>query len=121
MPKSFAAPAKERKLTMVTSPDNVGTAIPHPLAGEWINGFEDEDDVKIIVTGTVEDFKVQVVGKQDDEKADIYDARWDGESLFYNIYWNSTGRFLRCRLQIVAPKRVAYTYTYTATEMWRRS
>ncbi len=92
----------------------------HPLVGSWVNGDEYATDVEYIVSPDGNGFKVRAIDRHDGEEAHVYDVQWDGEVLSFATQWDSTGRFLRCRLQAVSPNRVSFTYTFTANEMWHR-
>lgn len=92
----------------------------HPLVGSWVNGDEYATDVEYIVSRTGAGFVVRAIDRHDGEEADVYEIKWDGEVLSFATHWNSTGRFARCRLQAVSQDRVAFTYTYTDSEMWHR-
>lgn len=118
MPKSLILPANKSSKAAAIITQKAGGV--HPLAGVWSNGFKEEDDVRVIIAGTVDDFKVKVISNQDGEEANVYEPVWDGEALSFNIYWNSIGRFIKCRMQILDDKKVSYTYTHTATEQWRK-
>jgi hypothetical protein len=92
----------------------------HPLAGSWVSGTEFGSEIEYIVTPHASDFKVRAIDRYDNEVADVFEINWDGQVLSFATYWNSTGRFLRCRLQAVGRDEVEYTYTYTAQETWHR-
>ena len=92
----------------------------HALVGSWVSGTEYGSEIEFIVTSHGTSFKVRAIDRYDDEVADVFEVKWDGEVLSFATHWNSTGRFLRCRLQAVAKNEVSYTYTYTANETWHR-
>lgn len=92
----------------------------HPLGGNWVSGTEYGSEIEFIVTPRTGGFKVRAIDRYDNEVADVFEINWDGQVLSFATYWNSTGRFLRCRLQALGQDEVDYTYTYTAQETWHR-
>ena len=93
---------------------------PDTLIGTWINGEEYETDVEYIVSAAGKGFAVRAVDRFDGEKGKVSDVKWDGNVLSFSVHWNSTGRFVKARLQAISPNRVDYTYTFTQQEMWQR-
>ena len=92
----------------------------HPLVGRWVSGTEYGSEIEYIVTSHGTGFRVRAIDRYDGEVADVFEVKWDGQILSFGTLWNSTGRFLRCRLDAVAKNEVSYTYTYTANETWHR-
>ena len=92
----------------------------HPLVGSWVSGTEYGSEIEYIISSRSTGFTVRAIDRYDDEIADVLEVKWDGQVLSFATHWNSTGRFLRCRLEAVAKNEVSYTYTYTANETWHR-
>lgn len=92
---------------------------PHPLVGTWVSG-EDFDDVAITVSRAGSKFRVSVIDTFDDEQAEVYDVKWDGRTLTYAAHWESTGRFVKARLQALSDGAIDYCYTYSKQETWHR-
>ena len=92
----------------------------HPLVGSWVSGTEYGSDIEYIVTSHGTGFRVRVIDRYDEEVADVFEVKWDGEILSFATHLNSTGRFLRVRLQALAENEVSHTYTYTEMEIWQR-
>lgn len=89
----------------------------HTLVGSRVSGTEYGSEIEYTVTSHGSGFKVQAVDQYDGEAADVFEIKWDGQILSFATHWNSTGRFLRCRLQAVAKNEA---HTYTANETWHR-
>jgi hypothetical protein len=97
-----------------------GSTKNHPLVGKWISGTESGSEIEYTVTSQAKSFRVHAIDRYDGEVADVFEITWDGLVLSFGTLWNSTGRFLRCRLEAIAKNEVSYTYTYTANETWHR-
>ncbi len=93
---------------------------PHPLVGIWINSDECKTDVEYHVSAAGKGFAVRAVDRFDGEKGEVSNVKWDKDVLSFAIHWNSTGRFVKARLQSISPNRVDYKYTFTQQEMWQR-
>ena len=93
---------------------------PHTLVGVWVNGDEYATEVEYVVSAVGEGFGIRAIDRYDGEEAEVYDVKWDGKVLSFATHWPSTGRFVKCRLQVISQNRVDYTYTYTQQEMWHR-
>ena len=92
----------------------------HPLVGSWVSGTEYGSEIEYIITSRATGFRVRAIDRYDGEVADVFELKWDGQTLSFATHWNSTGRFLRARLEAVAKNEVSYTYTYTENEIWHR-
>ena len=92
----------------------------HTLVGSWVSGTKYGSEIEYIVTSHGTGFRVRAIDRYDEEVADVFEVKWDGDVLSFATHWNSTGRFLRARLQAVAKNEVSYTYTYTENETWHR-
>ena len=92
----------------------------HPLVGSWVNGDEYATETEYIVTSHDTGFRVRAVDRYDGEVLDVFEVKWDGQTLSFGTLCNSTGRFLRCRMETISKNRVSFTYTYTANETWHR-
>jgi hypothetical protein len=92
----------------------------HPLVGSWVSGTEYGSEIEFIVKSHADSFTVRAIDRYDGEVPDVFEVKWDGQVLSFATHWNSTGRFLRSRLQAVAKNEVSYTYTYTENETWHR-
>ena len=92
----------------------------HALVGIWVNGDEYATDVEYHVSQVSQGFAVRAVDRFDGEEGEVYDVKWDGDALSFATHWPSTGRFVKCRLLVMSPNRVDFTYTYTQQEMWHR-
>ena len=73
----------------------------HPLVGKWVSGTESGSEIEYTITSRASGFRVRAVDRYDDEVADVFEIKWDGRVLSFGTLWNSTGRFLRCRLEAV--------------------
>jgi hypothetical protein len=67
------------------------------------------------VSGRQPRYTVSVRDFEDGEKADIFEVKWHSRIgvLSFAAYWNSTGRFMRGRLQTISTSQVDLTYTFT--------
>lgn len=94
----------------------------HPLIGSWVNGDEYATELEYIVSGSEHRFHLKAVDRYDGEVGEVRDISYDDgtSTQSFTVYWNSTGRFVKARLVVIAPNRVSYTYTYTESEMWFR-
>jgi hypothetical protein len=92
----------------------------HTLVGTWVDGNEHGSDVEYQVSSAGPVFTVRAVDGYDGEEAEVYDVGWDGQILSFAAHWPSTGRFVKCRLQVLSRNRVDLTYTYSQQEMWHR-
>jgi len=92
----------------------------HPLIGSWVNGDEYATEVEYIVSAVGGSFAVGAVDRYDGEEGEVYEVKREGNGLSFAVHWNSTGRFVKARLQPIGPNRVSYTYTVTQNEMWHR-
>ncbi len=91
----------------------------HPLIGSWVNGDEYATELEYIVSGSEHRFHLKAVDRYDGEVGEVRDISYDDgtSTQSFTVYWNSTGRFVKARLVVIAPNRVSYTYTYTESEM----
>jgi len=92
----------------------------YTLVGSWVSGTEYGSEIEYIVTPHGDTFKVRAIDQFDGEVADVFEVKWDGQILSFATHWNSTGRFMRCRLEAIAKNEASYTYTYTTNETWHR-
>ncbi len=92
----------------------------HTIVGTWVNGDECAAGVEYQVFEGQTGLAVCAIDRFDGEEAQVYDVKWDGEVLSFATHWPSTGRFIKCRLLLISPNRVDFTYTYTQQEMWHR-
>ena len=88
------------------------------LVGTWKGLDEWSTNVEYTVRKRRGAYSVTAVDTTDNEAADIYEEKWDKKNgvLSFAGYWNSTGRFMRCRIQLTATDKIEFTYTYTDSE-----
>lgn len=94
-----------------------------PLIGVWRSIGEFGSQVGYVVSKKVDGYTIVALDASDGEVADVFEEKWDAKSgvLSFAAHWNSTGRFSRCRLQLISKNHVAFTYTYTDTEVLVRT
>ena len=90
----------------------------HPLVGKW-RGVDEFSSVEYSVSKSKSGYLVVALDTFDKEIADVFEQKWEPATgiLSFATHWNSTGRFVRCRLQAISIKQVSLTYTYTDMEM----
>ena len=96
------------------------TSKSDPLTGTWFDGDELASNVVFEITPSADSFAVNVRDAEDGEEADVFETRWDGRILSFAAHWNSSGRFVRYRLQLLSANRIDVTYTYTESKMYHR-
>ena len=102
---------------------NKHTSKNDALVGIWRSAAEFGSDVAYRVSKKKTGYSVVVQDTGDGERADVFEEKWDAAKGIFSFatHWNSTGRFLRCRLQAASKKQVELTYTYTDTDVLVRA
>jgi len=92
------------------------------LVGTWKGVDEWSTNVEYTIRRKKGAYSVTAVDMYDNEKADIFEERWERKKgiLSFAGYWNSTGRFMRCRIQLTATDKIEFTYTYTDSKIMIR-
>src|ERR1043166_8084975 len=88
------------------------------LLGTWKSVDEWSTNVEYTIRKKNGTYSVTAIDTYDNEKADIFEENWDKKKGVFSFagYWNSTGRFMRCRIQLIAKDKIDFTYTYTDSE-----
>ena len=94
----------------------------HPLVGSWVNGDEYATEVEYTIARPANGFTVRAVDRYDGEEGRVYEVSYDdkNEALSFNVYWESTGRFVRAKIEAISQNRISYTYSFTESQMWFR-
>ncbi len=89
-----------------------------PIVGIWRSVGEFGSQVEYHVRKKGPGYSVSARDASDGELADVFEEKWDAgaRALTFAVHWKSTGRFLRCRIQLIEPDQVELTYTFTDTE-----
>lgn len=88
------------------------------LVGVWRSADEFTSNVEYRVRKKGTGYSATAKDVEDGEEADVFEEKWDARTGIFSFatHWNSTGRFLRCRLQLISEEKVELTYTYTDSE-----
>ena len=88
------------------------------LVGTWRGVDEWSTNIEYTIRRVKGTYSVTAIDTYDNEKANIYEEKWDKKKGIFSFagYWNSTGRFMRCRIQLTAKDKIEFTYTYTDSE-----
>src|SRR5262245_16119651 len=92
------------------------------LVGVWRSAGDFGSQVEYRVRKKGSGYRVTARDVGDGELADIFEEKWDPRAavLSFAAHWNSTGRFLRCRLQMTSKEKAELTYTFTDTDIMMR-
>jgi hypothetical protein len=92
------------------------------LVGTWKGIDEWSTNVEYTIRRRKGTYSITAIDTFDNEKADIYEEKWDKKNEIFSFagHWNSTGRFMRCRIHLIAKDKIEFTYTYTDSEMMIR-
>ena len=81
------------------------------LAGTWrcVGNFGSSVEYRVRKQGS--GYRVKARDTKGGERADIFSEKWDPRRgvLSFAAHWNSTGRLVRCRLQMTSVKKLAST------------
>ncbi len=88
------------------------------LVGTWKGVDEWSTNSEYTIRRRKGTYCVTAIDTYDNEKADIYEEKWDKKKgiLSFAGHWNSTGRFMRCLIQLTANDKIEFTHTYTDSE-----
>jgi hypothetical protein len=64
-------------------------------------------------------FRVRAIDQSDGEEAEVYGVKATNEALSFAAYWSS-GQFTKYRLCPLWPDQMLVTFTYTATQTFKR-
>ena len=92
------------------------------LVGIWRSVDEFTSAVEYRVTKKKTGYVVVVCDTSDGELAEVFDTMWKKEDgvLSFAAHWPSTGRFSRCQMRLISESQVAFTFTYTDTDVLHR-
>jgi hypothetical protein len=88
------------------------------LVGTWKGVDEWSTNVEYTIRRRRGSYRVTAIDTSDNEKADIYEEKWDKKNGMFSFagHWNSSGRFMRCRIHLIADDKIEFIYTYTDSE-----
>jgi hypothetical protein len=95
----------------------------NPLVGTWRSAAAFGSSIEYQVAKRKTGYSVVARDTADGEVADIFEQSWSPKKgvLSFAAYWNASGRFTRCRLQLITAEQVELTYTYTDIDVLVRS
>lgn len=93
-----------------------------PLVGTWRSADEFASQVEYRVKKLKKGYAVVACDTSDGELAEMFDTKWSRKDrvLSFASHWVSNGRFSRCQMRLVSEDQVAFTYTYTDTDVLLR-
>jgi hypothetical protein len=88
------------------------------LLGAWEGIDAYSTNVQYTIRRKNGTYSAAALDTYDNEKVDIFEEKWDKKKgiLSFAGYWNSTGRFMRCKIQLSGKDKIEFTYTYTDSE-----